>query len=177
MWAWIGVFLQWALDRAGSPLAAHSGLLTFALIAAGAPGCVIAGRLADRHGRTTVTMAAMAISGSSAALIGLTPALGTAAILIVALVWSITIIADSAQFSASIAELSPPELVGTMLTLQTCMGFLLTFLIIQAVPLVVAATGWRWGFAFLAIGPAWGVLAMWRLRQRPDARRLASGRR
>lgn len=177
MWAWIGVFLEWALTQAASPLAAKSGLVTFAVIAVGAIGCVVAGMLADRFGRTTVTMAAMAISGACALLIGLTPALGAFAVIAVALIWGVSVIADSAQFSASVAELSEPELVGTMLTLQTCMGFLLTFLIIQAMPLIVAASGWSHAFATLAIGPWLGVLAMWRLRRLPEAKRLAHGRR
>src|SRR5690606_12702506 len=142
MWAWIGVFLEWALAQAESPLAAQSGLITFAVIATGAIGCVVAGMLADRLGRTTVTMAAMAISGACALLIGLTPAVGAFAVIAVALIWGVSVVADSAQFSASVAELSEPELVGTMLTLQTCMGFLLTFIIIQAMPLIVAASGW-----------------------------------
>ncbi|MFN8683984.1 nitrate/nitrite transporter [Paracoccus sp. P2] len=177
MWAWIGVFLEWALTRAGSPLAAQSGLVTFAVIATGALGCVVAGVLADRFGRTTVTMAAMAVSGTCALLIGLTPALGAGVVIAVALIWGISVIADSAQFSASVAELSEPELVGTMLTLQTSMGFLLTFIIIQSMPLIVAACGWAFAFAALAIGPWLGVLAMGRLRRLPEALRLANGRR
>lgn len=177
MWAWIGVFLEWALARTGSPLAAQTGLVTFAVIASGAAGCVAAGLLADRLGRTAVTMAAMTVSGTCAALIGFSPLLGTTAVIVVALVWGISIIADSAQFSAAVTELSEPHLVGTMLTLQTCMGFLLTFLVIQAMPAVVSLAGWTFAFAVLAVGPAVGTLAMWRLRHEPESLRLAGGRR
>lgn len=177
MWAWIGVFLEWALSRTGSPLALHAGMVTFAVIAAGAIGCVAAGLLADRYGRSLVTMVAMIVSGTCAATIGFSPLLGSATVILVALVWGITIIADSAQFSAAVTELSEPHLVGTMLTLQTCMGFLLTFFVIQAMPVVVSLTGWTFSFAILAIGPALGTLAMWRLRHQPESLRLAGGRR
>lgn len=177
MWSWIGVFLEWALAQAGSPLAARTGLVTFAVIASGAAGCIVAGLLADRFGRTAITMGAMAVSGACAAGIGFSPALGAAAVIAIALVWGVTVIADSAQFSASVAELAEPHLVGTMLTLQTCMGFLLTFLMIQAMPAIVAHVGWTFAFAVLAIGPVFGVLAMWRLRHEPEAARLAGGRK
>jgi hypothetical protein len=87
------------------------------------------------------------------------------------------VIADSAQFSASVAELADRSLVGTMLTIQTSMGFMLTLLTIHLVPGLVAEFGWSYAFAFLAIGPYIGVLAMWRLRLHPDAAKLAGGRR
>jgi MFS family permease len=106
-------------------------------------------------------------------LYGGSPAL----LVLLCLVWGATIVADSAQFSASIAELSERPLVGTMLTVQTSMGFLLTLLTIHLVPALVDAVGWRYAFAFLAIGPIVGVIAMGRLRAHPDAVRLAGGRR
>ena len=81
------------------------------------------------------------------------------------LIWGVAIIADSAQFSASVAELSERSLVGTMLTMQTCLGFLLTLVSIQLVPLAVGWVGWQHAFAFLAIGPLLGILAMARLRR------------
>jgi hypothetical protein len=76
-----------------------------------------------------------------------------------------------------VAELSPPDRVGTMLTLQTSVGFLLTLITIHAVPEVVELVGWRYGFAFLAIGPALGVVAMLRLRALPESEKLAGGKR
>jgi hypothetical protein len=89
----------------------------------------------------------------------------------------VSIVADSAQFSASIAELSEREYVGTMLTLQTALGFTLTLVTIHLMPYFVAAIGWRYAFLPLAIGPFLGVIAMARLRADPDAIRLAGGRR
>jgi hypothetical protein len=91
--------------------------------------------------------------------------------------WGVTVIADSAQFSTAVTELSPPAYVGTALTAQTCVGFALTMISIWLIPPVVGVVGWRWAFASLAIGPALGVLAMGRLRELPEALRLAGGRR
>jgi hypothetical protein len=178
MWAWIGVFLQASFAQSAAPGAATAAkLASFATIAAGAIGCVGAGVLADRLGRTTLTIAAMAVSGTCAATIGLLYGGSPAALMLVCIVWGISIVADSAQFSASIAELADRSRVGTMLTAQTALGFTLTLVTIHLMPHFVDALGWRYAFAPLAIGPAIGVWAMARLRARPEAVRLAGGRR
>jgi hypothetical protein len=122
-------------------------------------------------------MAAMAVSGLCAATIGLTYGGAPLATLVVALVWGVTVVADSAQFSTAVTELSPPAYVGTALTTQTCVGFALTTISIWLLPPVVAAVGWRWAFATLAIGPVLGVAAMARLRAAPESLALAAGRR
>jgi MFS family permease len=179
MWAWIGVFLAESLrirDSDGS-LGGNPSAATFVVIAIGALGCWAGGLASDRWGRTTLTMAAMAVSGACAAVIGLTFGGPPALTLLIAGVWGVTIIADSAQFSTAITELSPPAYVGTALTTQTCAGFALTTVSIWLIPPVVAAVGWRWAFATLAVGPALGVVAMARLRALPEAQRLAGGRR
>ena len=178
MWAWIGVFLQASFATTMPPESAGTAakLAAFATIASGALGCVGAGVLADRLGRTTLTIVAMAISGSCAASIGLLFGGNPAALVAVCIVWGVSIVADSAQFSAAIAELADRSRVGTMLTLQTALGFTLTLVTIHLMPHFVAAMGWRYAFVPLAIGPAVGVLAMARLRARPEAARLANGR-
>ena len=179
MWAWIGVFLNASfslvLPADTAPVAAK--LAAFATIASGAIGCVAAGLLADRIGRTTVTIIAMAVSGSCAASIGLFYGGAPAAVLAICVLWGISIVADSAQFSASIAELADPSRVGTMLTVQTALGFTLTLVTIHLLPHFVDAMSWRYAFVPLAIGPAIGVWAMARLRADPRSTRLAGGRR
>jgi MFS family permease len=180
MWAWIGVFLDASFrltlaDASRAPI--WAALATFATIGAGAAGSIVGGLFADRWGRTTLTMAAMSISGTCALLVGFLYGGNPLFLVLLCLVWGVTIIADSAQFSASVAELSERPLVGTMLTVQTSMGFLLTLLTIQLIPMLVDVVGWRYAFAFLAIGPAVGVIAMGRLRAHPDAVKLAGGRR
>ena len=179
MWAWIGVFLHasFALTIGVERVGLYAALATFAVIGSGAVGSVLGGLLADRVGRTTLTMGAMAISGGCALTVGTLFGGHPVVLMVLCLIWGVTVVADSAQFSASIAELSHPDLVGTMLTVQTSLGFLLTLLTIHLVPHLVDGVGWRYAFAFLAIGPFLGVLAMGRLRIHPDSVNLAGGRR
>ena len=179
MWAWIGVFLgaSFALSMPADAAPMAAKLAAFATIASGAIGAVGAGYLADRLGRTTLTIVSMAISGSCAAGVGVLFGGPPAALVAVCLMWGITIVADSAQFSASIAELADRTRVGTMLTLQTALGFTLTLATIHLMPPLVAALGWRYAFVPLALGPAVGVWAMARLRAHPRSAALAGGRR
>ena len=179
MWAWIGVFLQASfaltMPAEAAPVAAKLG--AFATVAAGGIGSVAAGLLADRLGRTTITIAAMAVSGTCAATIGFFDGGSPWLLMAVCLVWGISIVADSAQFSASVAELADRSRVGTMLTVQTALGFTLTLLTIHLMPYFVAAVGWQYAFVPLALGPAAGVWAMARLRAHPSSAALAGGRR
>lgn len=176
MWAWIGPFAHayWAAQGVAGSAA---DLTAFAVVAIGALACLIAGLLADRLGRTAITMAAMAVSGSCALLAGLLFDMPPILMLPLLLLWGMSVIADSAQFSASVAELAPAERTGTLLTLQTAMGFALTAVMVQLLPYWIGFAGWNWAFAPLAIGPALGVWAMWKLRHRPEATKLAGGRR
>jgi predicted MFS family arabinose efflux permease len=179
MWAWIGLFLIESLRMRGGGdyLGANASNATFLVIAAGGLGCWLGGLASDRWGRTLTTMLAMGVSGACALAIGTTFGGAPALTLAVALLWGITIVADSAQFSTAITELSRPAYVGTALTTQTCAGFALTTVTIWLVPPVVAMVGWSWAFATLAVGPGLGVAAMARLRALPEAQRLAGGRR
>ena len=180
MWAWLGVFLDasFRISLAEGDAAFWARSATFAVIGIGGGiGCLGAGFLADRLGRTTITIVAMTLSGSCAMLAGFL--FGGDPVLLFALcfVWGVTIVADSAQFSASIAELSPPERIGTMLTMQTAVGFLLTLFTIHLMPAAVEIMGWRYAFLVLVPGPVFGVWAMARLRAHPEALKLAGGRR
>jgi MFS family permease len=179
MWAWIGVFLAESLRARGGGdyLGLNASAATFSVIALGALGCWLGGVVSDRWGRTTLTIGAMAASGACALAIGATFGAAPAATLLVAIVWGVTVIADSAQFSTAVTELSPAAYVGTALTTQTCVGFALTTLSIWLIPPIASAVGWRWAFAPLAVGPLLGVAAMARLRSLPEAQRLAGGRR
>lgn len=159
-WAWIGLFLAGVLG--GAP--GQAGPWVFGVLAAGAVGCVVAGLIADRWDRAAVAALCMLTSGTCALLVGPAAAIAPWLALLVALVWGFAVVADSAQFSACVVSLSPPDYVGTMLTVQTSLGFLLTVQTIGIVPWAVALLGWEWAFAVLAPGPLLGALAMWRLR-------------
>jgi len=180
MWTWMAVFVaasEHARRGVDADVTALAALVTFAVVGSGAVGSWLGGKYADRWGRTLVTSAAMVISGTCALVVGLLFASPLAALLPVLLVWGITVVADSAQFSAAVSELAPTEYVGTALTLQTSLGFLLTCATIYLVPRVAMLIGWRWSMSVLAIGPALGVWAMLTLRRRPEARALAGGAR
>jgi MFS family permease len=180
MWTWMAVFVAASEHARRGPQAdvtASAALVTFAVVGSGAIGCLLGGKYADRWGRTLVTSAAMLVSGSCAIAVGLFFGAPLAALIPLLLIWGIAVVADSAQFSAAVSELAPRDYVGTALTLQTSLGFLLTCLTIYLLPLVAAAIGWRWSMSVLAIGPALGVWAMLALRRRPEALQLAGGAR
>jgi MFS family permease len=179
MWTWVPAFLAASLAAAGEVSAARASGVAFLVVAAGGIGCVAAGALADRLGRTTLTMAAMALSGSSAIAAGLLFGAPIAVVLVVVVLWGISVVADSAQFSTAVTELSPPGTAGSALALQTAAGFLLTGVTIVGLGLLDPAQrgGWATAFGILAVGPLVGIIAMWRLRRRPEALRMAGGRR
>ncbi len=178
MWAWIGVFLDASFRASnGDGFAPWASFSTFLVIGvAGLIGALVGGYYADRIGRTHVTMIAMAVSGCCALITGVFFGANPFLVTFICLIWGVSVIADSAQFSASVAELSEPHLVGTMLTVQTCCGFLLTLITVQLMPVVVGYGGWAVAFALLALGPFCGVIAMWRLQKLPQAAKLAGGK-
>jgi MFS family permease len=176
MWAWLPVMIRASMAAQGSP-GALAEFSSFLVIGCGAIGCVVAGLIADRLGRTLVTSWAMAISGSCCLLIGLMFGAHPLLLLLVAAIWGATVVADSAQFSTCVTELGNPQYLGTALTIQTCIGFLLTTISIELIPHMVKLVGWRFAFVVLAPGPFLGVLAMLRLRSLPEAVKIAQGRR
>ena len=179
MWTWVPAFIAASLAISGEVDAEGASGIAFLVVAAGAIGCVGAGALADRLGRTTLTVAAMALSGSSAIVAGLLFGGPTLIVLAVLVIWGITVVADSAQFSTAVSELAPSGTAGSALALQTAAGFLLTGVTIVGVGMLhpTSRGSWTLAFAILAIGPMIGIAAMLRLRRHPDALRMAGGRR
>lgn len=175
MWAWIPSFLLASFALTGLD-AGWASLAAFAVIGIGGVSSVLAGKLADQLGRSRIITISLVVSGTCAVLIGFlyggSPILVTA----LALVWGFAVIADSAQFSACVSELCNPQYVGTALTLQTSLGFLLTLVSIRLLPTVERLVGWGWAFAFLALGPVVGLWAIQTLRRSPAAAKLAGGR-
>jgi len=175
MWSWTPIFLLASYEAAGWSLTG-ARLAGFGVVGIGAAGCVLAGFLADRFGRCRVAIASLVVSGACSLTAGFfygTPGALTA----LCLVWGFAVVADSAQFSTAVSELTDPRYVGTALTIQTRLGFLLTLITIQIVPPLVKIAGWERVFMVLAIGPVFGAWSMWRLRHLPEAARMASGHR
>jgi MFS family permease len=184
-WTWLPVFIaasiaarQTATSTAaigsstGSEAAASA--VAFAALAIGGAGCVWGGLVADRRGREWLVTLAMAVSGACALLIGLTFGRSLWLLVPVALVWGFFVIADSAQFSVLVTESVPPHAVGTALTVQTSLGFLLTMVSIQLVPPLAQQVGWRWAFTALALGPVLGIASIRRLVALDRARRATA---
>jgi MFS family permease len=169
MWAWVPTFL--AVAGAGRVSAFTVDLVAFGAIASGGLGCIWGGLAADRIGRGRVVKLAMGVSGTCCVLSGLILSGPFFLVAILALVWGFFVVADSPQFSALVTEVAPAESVGTALMIQTSVGFLLTMVTIQAVPVLVDAVQWRWAFAGLAMGPALGITSIRRLER---IHRLAS---
>lgn len=174
MWAWISVFLVASFEISGLS-STWASLVTFLVVAAGGVGSLLAGKLADRLGRTTITIASLLISGLCSFVVGFLFGANPVVLTILCLIWGLAIVADSAQFSAAVSELCEKEYTGTALTLQTSIGFLLTLVTIRLIPTLQGIFGWTWAFAFLAIGPAVGIYAMATLRRLPAASKMASG--
>ena len=170
VWAWVPLFLFESFKRSGLENSeSWAAIASFSVIGVGGIGCVVAGILADRYGRTTITIISMLISGSCCILSGFLFGYNPIALITICLIWGFAVPADSAQFSASVTELEDPEYIGTALTIQTCMGFLLTMASIRLLPVFVDWVSWYWAFSVLAIGPLFGVVSMYRLKQLPDA--------
>jgi MFS family permease len=167
MWTWVPAFLAASVAASASDLSASTvSVLAFATIAVGGAGAVWGGGAARRLGYARVVSIAMAMSGVCSLVVGLLFGRSLWLLAPVVLVWGFFVVADSAQFSAMVTELSPPHAVGTALTLQTSLGFLLTMVTIQLIPVLVSLMGWPLAFPVLALGPAAGIASIRRLGPR-----------
>ena len=175
MWTWVPLCLLASYEAAGKG-DAGARVAGAAAIAAGAVGSVLAGVLADRWGRTIVAGGSLLVSGTCCLLAGMlfpNPILLTG----LCIVWGFAVVADSAQFSAAVSELTDPRYVGTALALQTSLGFLVTLISIRLVPALVDHLGWSRAFWVLVPGPVFGIWAMGALRRTADAAKMAGGHR
>ena len=175
MWTWVPAFLSAsAVARASrmgfpEPSTQWVDLASFAAIAVGGIGCVWGGWIADRIGRGRFVNLAMAMSGACSLVVGIVFGQSFLILIPLVLVWGLFVVADSAQFSAMVTEVAPQQGVGTALTLQTSVGFLLTMVTIQGVPVLQEALGWSLAFPILALGPILGIFAILKFDQDPRA--------
>ncbi|MER2170402.1 MAG: MFS transporter [Psychrobacillus psychrodurans] len=167
MWTWLPVFMT-ASFSAYSPEIPHwvIGLSSFISIGiAGGIGCVIGGLISDKIGRANLTIISMLISASCSIIIGFTFGQFVLLTIIISIIWGLSIIADSAQFSAAVSEIAEEEYVGTALTFQMCIGFLVTIFSINLIPVIQRMIGWEWAFIVLAIGPILGTITMFKYKR------------
>ena len=178
MWAWFLTFSRMAFIELNIDNPSAASFFTFAAIGIGALGCVVGGILGDRWGRTATTSLMMCISGTCALLAGFVYDGPLWMLIALGLIWGFTIIADSAQFSTIVTELGDPMYVGTALTVQLGIGFMLTVITIWLLPLAAAnLNSWQWVFLILIPGPLIGTCAMLVLRRMPEAIKIANGNR
>lgn len=170
MWSWIGVALALSFTQQMPADAAteFAKLMTFIIIGSGAISCVIAGWVADRIGKAELTIVAMAFSGLSAIAFAFTFGGPVWITVVVSLIWGISIIPDSAQFSVLVADYAQSDQAGSLLTFQTALGFALTIATVQLTPVIASAVGWPAMACLLALGPAFGIASMWGLRAKPS---------
>lgn len=166
MWAWIATATtaSYAASMTLPDAERLAKLTAFLAIGSGGLACIVAGLVGDRYGKAETAATAMAVSGVSAVAVAWTfggPVWLTLALVIV---WGLSVVPDSAQFSALVADAAPPEIAGSVLTLQTALGFALTAVTVQLTPVAATSFGWPAVLAALAIGPALGIWAMLRLR-------------
>ena len=176
MWTWIPAFIFASFAEVGVS-ERWASVAAFTVIGIGGLGSLLAGKFADQMGRTTITIISLIVSGLASLTVGFFFGGDPRLLMIVLLIWGFAVVADSAQFSAAVSELTDGSYLGTALTLQTSLGFLLTLFTIRMIPPLQTAVTWRYAFMILAIGPAVGIWAMWRLRHSPSATKLANGRK
>ena len=178
MWTWILTFAHFSLSDFDWIAFGSPEYFSFFIVAIGAIGCVVAGYLSDIYGRCYTTATFMLVSGTCAFSIGFLVNTSPFLFGLIALLWGLTIIADSGQFSAAVTELSASKLVGTALTVQMAIGFGITMITIWLVPVFAQLFGgFQWMFLLLASGPFIGAIAMLLLRRHPHSEKLASDKR
>ncbi len=162
MWAWIGTALAWGFAQRleDDTAVTLARAVTFAAIAGGGGACVYAGIVADRLGKARVAVMALATSATAAVATGLSLGGPVWLTIPLVLVWGLSVVPDSAQFSALVADAAPPDQAGSLLALQTALGFALTAATVQLVPAAAAWLGWPFVLALLALGPLAGIAAM-----------------
>jgi MFS family permease len=177
-WVWIPKFLQevYFQTNPGIDVNLYFSLGTFLVFISGAIGNMIGGRIADIIGRTKFNIIMLIISGASSLLIGFFLKNAVIALLI-AIIWGLTIVPDSPQYSAMISELSDPAYIGTALAIQTAIGFVITNISIWLVPFIVGLVGWAFGFMILVLGPLFGIFSLIKLRNEPDSIKIAQGKK
>ncbi|MDL4840561.1 MFS transporter [Aquibacillus rhizosphaerae] len=167
MWTWLPLFLAASFESHSPGLSSGFMRLTsfISIGIAGAIGCIVGGLLADRIGRARLTIVSMAISAASSILIGFTFGHSVWLTFTLSIIWGIFVISDSAQFSAAVSDFADVEYLGTALTFQMCVGFLITIFSINLISVLQNFVGWEWTFAALAIGPILGIISMTKFKR------------
>jgi hypothetical protein len=165
-WAFVPVLL--AAHGARSAEAPPSvSVLTFAIIAAGAIGCVVGGLLSLRQGSARVAFLQLAASGICCLLSPLLFHAGPALFVAFLLIWGVVVVGDSPQFSTLNAQYAPADKVGSALTIGNSIGFAISIVSIQVLNQAAGAIPAQYLFWLLVPGPIFGLWSMRRLLTAP----------
>lgn len=166
MWAWLPIFLRYSFGANRNHVSPEVDAYSFfAIGVAGAVGCVIGGLLAEKVGKPKLSAGSMLISGSCSVLVGFTFGKPIWITVIFIMLWGMSVIADSAQFSAAVTEYAEPDVVGTAVTFQIAIGFLISIVSINLIPVLSSVFGWKWVFSILSVGPLLGAVSMVKLNR------------
>ncbi|WP_181407522.1 MFS transporter [Nocardioides sambongensis] len=159
LWTWVPLFVAHAAG-ASAPDAEDRLLVFTTMGVCGLLGCLVGGWAADRFGRTPAAVTALSVSGACCLLSPLAYVAPLPLLAVFCGVWGASVIADSGVFSTALSEVADQRFIGTALSAQTALGFALTVVSIQLVPVLADASGWQYAFLLLVPGPVLGVLAM-----------------
>lgn len=160
LWTWMPAFATAALTpNSIEPASINLGVFLCVGVA-GVVGCLIGGWSADRWGRPLTAIVALVISGACCLASPLAFHAPWPALLMFGCVWGASVIADSGVFSTMLSEAADDEHIGTALTAQTAVGFTLTAVSIQLIPIVAALAGWHYALLLLSAGPIFGIWAI-----------------
>ena len=160
-WAFVPLFLTAYASRHDVLLDASGW--AFLIIASGAAGCVVGGTLSKRLGSARVASVQLAVSATCCLLSPVVFALPPAVFLPFLLLWGVTVVGDSPQFSALNAAHAPRRFVGSALTIANSLGFLISIASIQLLSFWSLSHGIEWLFLWLLPGPLLGLFGMRRL--------------
>lgn len=170
MWTFVPVLIDRYSEQNGGVILGNEPMTSFLTIGIGAVSCSVAGVWSLHAGRgilpgsAVVAMVNLMISLGCCLLVPAYQLMSQGVFLFFLLVWGWTVIADSAQFSSLTAMYACKGLLGTSLTLTTCVGYVITVISIQMIGALIDTAGWDPGnsLALLAIGPVIGLFRTYR---------------
>lgn len=190
MKAWMPAFLAAAAaystgSNATAAASLGAGLAAIAYIGS-MGGSVVGGWLSDRMGRTWTMLVLASISAACSLTLGWLIGLPLWLLVVICAFYSFTAVGDSSVFSTAITELVPPRHIGAAYSVRSVLGFgagatapWVFGLVLDAAGAAQASPMVTWGLAWCSLGviALMSPVATWRLRQMPESRQMANGKR
>ena len=172
VWPWIGPFMVFVFATQGYDLkeaAMYGNTLGGISIIVGAIATWIGGKLSDIYGRTKMIAVFLVGSTIISFAIGWMIHVPVGILTIVVIAYGFLVVGDSPILTATVADLSEPEIMGFTLGIQSVVGYGITIISPAVFGIVLDTTlSWGWAFVSLGIGAAFGVVALFALRRVAD---------